>query len=416
MIGKLTIDKSSMNISYFLYSIKLVCDSGGRISRKEFTEKMSCFVGVPAEIDGKENRTSYNKSKMPRYFGFMDVVKSDKSNDLVITNRGLICNDYIQDNGSNYSSDIRYSIAPKYKTMFKDLILYSVIYDSFGKNNSGAEQSNTDIEPPKVVFKTIRELNSATAEEICYVMFGMNRGIHKTFEDAINTIKQNRTHGKTTYKLEFDNWNLSNIVNDCKIINIFSDNNIGLLSTEKNRDGVTVYSLGSYFTETRLKNLSAMSPVYKPLMLFAKGKDSDKQLDNWINYAILGKLSNESLVYKHSLDLNGSIRANELNTDYKPNTFENAVLAAYKFEKQNVYLLIECHSKEQFDNSLDDYCQLLTRVDDYVDKWHGWSINTLVSPKFSNYLIRQSSKAKSILEKDCVRLPSNLHLIIEIKE
>lgn len=39
MIGKLTIDKSSMNISYFLYTIKIIASNEGKISRKNFVKE-----------------------------------------------------------------------------------------------------------------------------------------------------------------------------------------------------------------------------------------------------------------------------------------------------------------------------------------------------------------------------------------
>lgn len=73
MIGKLTIDKASMNLSYFLYTLKIINDNNGRVSRKNFGRLMGEFIGVPSIKGGKENRTPYNKSKLPRYFGFVDI-------------------------------------------------------------------------------------------------------------------------------------------------------------------------------------------------------------------------------------------------------------------------------------------------------------------------------------------------------
>lgn len=96
MIGKLTIDKSSMNISYFLYTIKIIASNEGKISRKNFVKKMADFVGVPAVQNNKENRTAYNKSKLPRYFGFVDIVTdAEDINYLVLTHRGQILSQYI---------------------------------------------------------------------------------------------------------------------------------------------------------------------------------------------------------------------------------------------------------------------------------------------------------------------------------
>ena len=111
MIGKLTIDKSSMNISYFLYTIKIIASNEGKISRKNFVKEMADFVGVPAVQNNKENRTAYNKSKLPRYFGFVDIVADEQElNYLVLTNRGEILVEYIQDNGEDKDAVERYSI------------------------------------------------------------------------------------------------------------------------------------------------------------------------------------------------------------------------------------------------------------------------------------------------------------------
>ena len=55
MIGNLTIDKASMNLSYFLYTIYIIDMYDGRISRKDFVKEMADFTGVPAQKNGKEN-------------------------------------------------------------------------------------------------------------------------------------------------------------------------------------------------------------------------------------------------------------------------------------------------------------------------------------------------------------------------
>ena len=96
MIGNLTIDKASMNISYFLNTIRIISLNGGRISRRDFVNQMAEFIGVSAQKNGKENRTPYNKSKLPRYFGFVDIdTDNDGINYLVLTNRGRKLSEYI---------------------------------------------------------------------------------------------------------------------------------------------------------------------------------------------------------------------------------------------------------------------------------------------------------------------------------
>lgn len=414
MIGKLTIDKSNMNFSYFLYSIKLLYENNGRMSRSEFTRKMSSFIGVPASINGKENRTSYNKSKMPRYFGFMDVEKVNKTNDLVITNRGKLCYKYIWDNGSDVEPDERYSIKSEYKNRFRELIIYSIIYDSFGKNNCGAEQSNTDIEPPKVVFKSIIDLEKANAEEICYVLFGLNNAVFSSYDEAIATIKDNRRIGISSYKKFFEDNSLTNIVNDCKVINIFADPNIALLHTFKDDNNITYYDLNSNIASVLRSNLNAMSAIYRPLMLFSKSNINGTQTDNWLQYAILGRLSDTSLLFTHNLN-DKNIRATEQNGKYEPSTFENAVLAAFEHEKQNVFLLVKCFSQSDFENKMGDYCYLLSRVDDFTNDEHGWSKNELENTAFYKYLSMHSKNAKKILRLNKIKIPSNLHIVIQIE-
>ena len=236
MIGNLTIDKASMNISYFLNTIRIISLNGGRISRRDFVNQMAEFIGVSAQKNGKENRTPYNKSKLPRYFGFVDIdTDNDGINYLVLTNRGRKLSEYIGEK-EDAEPDKKYYIVSTHREDFIDLIFESVIFDSFGKNNSGAEQSNTDVEPPKVIFKTLLELGKATAEEISYVMFGLNNGKFTAFEAAIAEIQHNRENLKYDYSEIMEEWKVTNIISDFKLINIFTDDNIKLLTSERDDD------------------------------------------------------------------------------------------------------------------------------------------------------------------------------------
>lgn len=268
MIGNLTIDKASMNISYFLNTIRLISINGGKISRADFVQQMAEFIGVPAKKNGKENRTPYNKSKLPRYFGFVDIeAGADGTNYLVLTHRGEQLSEFI---GENTEADPaqRFYILAEHRDEFIDLIFESVIFGSFGKNNCGAEQSNTDVEPPKVVFKTLLELGRATAEEICYVMFGLNRGEFQTFDEAIAKIKANRSVYQYDYAQIMEQWEITNIVHDCKIINIFTDDSIQLLRSERDEEtGKLFYYLNNTLSPYHRDQIATMSAIYQPLKL-----------------------------------------------------------------------------------------------------------------------------------------------------
>lgn len=413
MTGKLTIDKSSMNISYFLYTIKVIALKGGKVSRKNFVKEMAGFVGVPAVQSGKENRTAYNKSKLPRYFGFVDIVDNGKgTNELVLTHRGRILTEYIQDNGEDKESSERYGIAEEHRADFIDLIFDSIIFDSFGKNNSGAEQSNTDVEPPKVVFKTIYELGKATTEEICYVMFGLNRGLFTDFGEAIGKVKEKRSQGVYDYPAIMEEWGIANIVHDCKIINIFTDSNIPLLVyTRDGGSGRLYYQLSSVLSSYHKEQIRTIKAVYEPLKLFAYTKGNGETAGSWVNGAVLGRVSDNSQIIRYRFGVEKTHFCTRDRENFVPGAFEKAVLAAFQNEKKNIYLVVQNITEPLFFQTIGRYAALLNRVDNVADAWHGWSKTPLKDKGFYQWLAVQCGRARTILHSNEVILPSNLHIV-----
>ncbi len=410
MIGKLTIDKSSMNISFFLKTIQIIHYNSGRISRKDFVQQMAAFIGLPAQKSGKENRTPYNKSKLPRYFGFVDIDKDEKDVQyLVLTHRGSKVVDYI---GENTAADAahRYYILHDCREQFIDLIFESVIFDSFGKNNCGAEDSTTDVEPPKIVFKTILELGCATAEEICYVMFGLNRGVFSTFEEAVAKIRDNREQFHYDYSSTMENWELSNIVNDCKIINIFTDPNIGLLRSERDtKTGKVFYYLGANLSQRHLDQIQTISAIYQPLRLFVFTDGNDLTIHEWVEDAVLGRVSDNSFVFQYH---DGDILCGET-TDHKfiPGIFEKALLKAFKNPKKNVFVILNHIKEDQLPELLGKYYPLLKRVDDLGSNNHGWSEDAILDAMVFSFLNSNLLAKERVLQLNRVKIPSNIQLV-----
>ena len=411
MIGKLTIDKSSMNMSYFLYTVLIISKHNGLVSRKTFVEEMASFVGVPAVKDGKENRTAYNKSKMVRYFGFADVViGSSNEQYLVLTNRGKILIDYIKDNGEKVDSENRYSILPECRSKFVDLIFESVIFDSFGKNNSGAEQSNTDVEPPKVVFKTLLELEKATADEICHVLYGLNRGVYKSFDEAIDEVKKNRTRDYTDLN---DEWGITNIVGDCKIIDIFTDSSIQLITEERDEEqGKKYYRLSATLGESHRKQIQQISAVYQPLRMFTYSHENMPKLSQWVDSAILGRVSDKGQVIRFDWTSKETSQfCTSAEAPFAPAVFERAVLTAYNNERKNIYIVLSNIVEADFFAAISKYAGLLKFVNEFTSNEHGWSECEIDDPRFYQFLVSNSSNAKKSLSRNKVRLPSNLHIV-----
>ena len=111
MRGKLTVEKAASNMSVFLKAIDIVANApNGLISRKDFGKIMGDYIKIPSIKDGKENRTPYNKSKFPRYFGFLDLLSIKEESHLKITKRGRHLHLCISDLGPEYEYDQRYII------------------------------------------------------------------------------------------------------------------------------------------------------------------------------------------------------------------------------------------------------------------------------------------------------------------
>ncbi len=411
MIGNLTIDKASMNISYFLNTIRIISLNGGRISRRDFVNQMAEFIGVSAQKNGKENRTPYNKSKLPRYFGFVDIdTDNDGNNYLVLTNRGRKLSEYIGEK-EDAEPDKKYYIVSDHRDDFIDLIFESVIFDSFGKNNSGAEQSNTDVEPPKVIFKTLLELGKATAEEISYVMFGLNNGKFTTFETAIAEIQHNRENLKYDYSEIMEEWKVTNIISDFKLINIFTDTNIKLLTSERDDDiGKVFYYLSSTLSDRHLAQIKSVNAIYQPLRLFVYTDGNDSTIQQWVNDAVLGRVSDDSFVYRFrssSRTFMGSVQDGE----FVPGVFEEALLKAFQNEKRNVFLVIEHTTEKQVNELLGKYRQLLNRINDLSSDKHGWSEVTLEDADVYDYIVTNCRHVKSKLPENQLLIPSNLQIV-----
>ena len=422
MIGKLTIDKASMNLSYFLYTIKIISSNNGSVSRSDFSIQMGKFIGQPSvNANGRENRTPFNKSKLPRYFGFVDVkIGSNSEQLLVLTHRGEILKNYIEDSGIDIESKNRFKIKEENRSDFINLIFESVIFDTFGKNNCGAEQSNTDIEPAKIVFKTIYELGSATAEEICFVIYGLNRGKNginaspvSSFEEAIETIKVNRANSIDDYSDLIEQWKIENIVNDCKIINIFTDPNIDLLKSEKAENSKKIYySLSDKLEAIHKKQIEAIPATFQPLQIFAYSNDNLKSIKNWINDTVLGRVSDETFVYRYQSDYQEPLLfAYDSDEEFQPFLFEKALLKSFNDSKNNIYLIIEGIDEDTLYKTFGKFAQLLNRENNFLDNYNGYSRTPVEDEALYQYLVKNSKEAKSILSQNEIIIPPNLNII-----
>lgn len=403
MRGRLTIDKSSMNLSYFLYSVRIINNNGGKITRSKFIEEMSAFANLPLQLEnGQENRTPFNKSKLPRYFGFIDVDNSGAEQQLVLTKRGKALLSCISEQKAN-DPDNRYTIKKANKISFSDLIFESVVFGTFGKNNCGAETSNTDVEPPKVLFRLLFDINEATAEEFCYLIFGLNNGAFSTYEEGKLKILNNRKNGNNDYSMILQKWKVENYAHDCKIINFFTDGSIDLIASRKDeKSKKTFYHITEWALKRYKGQLQSITPIYQPLRLFVSITGKENNMDDALGETIFGGVSDDSFIYKLTAE-----KTNNRMLIY------NAVLNAFKMPSKNIYLLIQASTEEQFAQRVEGFDALFETILDLNAPYNGFSKNQIPDPSGYQFLVTHftTKNAISSLSENCIRFPSNLHVI-----
>lgn len=90
-LGKLIIDKSSVDLNYLFKSLKIVEENKGIIDRFSFVVEMENYMLGESEsfIKGTEqNRTQFNKTKLARYYGLLRTTKYENNQYIILTKRG----------------------------------------------------------------------------------------------------------------------------------------------------------------------------------------------------------------------------------------------------------------------------------------------------------------------------------------
>ena len=447
MIGKLKIDKSSVELNLFLQSVLIVHENGDRISRYQFERQMDIYQHGKSDLPDltdeeskdyvrKNIRTQYNKSKLPRYYGFIGRgtnTEYDKP-DLLLTKRGSLLADYIEKTEviENGEKVMKCSIKPENKLDFVKLIFESILYDSFGKNNCGMETSASDVEMPKVVLKTILLLGSACAAELLYIAYGMDEGFFKSFDEAINDVKQRRKQDEaaelagddTAPGMDFmtekvREWGKFNFIQDCKFVSFFAHSDIGILDKRGK-----YYYLDSDIKRFYRNELQQLMPVYRPQQLIVSGVPGNGK-SYYVEKAVLGNVCNADNVIRtiiHSDYTYGDfigyvkpINQNGIKYVFTAGPLVMALERCLTNPNESIYLVVEEINRGDFASIMGDMFQLLDRKDDYTAEDHGWSMYPVENSDVYDYLKDELAKVgkdiSGFFEVNKISFPSNLHLI-----
>ncbi len=435
MLGRLTFDKSSLNMNLFLKSVRIVSENNGEISRYEFVRNMEIFMSghttLPEQkpdkyVESGAHRTQYNKSKWPRYFGFIDIKSKNNDAYLVLTKRGQLLDEIIS--VKEEDGVFTYYVEDDNKKEFSRLIVESILYGTFGKNNAGAETSNTDIELPKIIFKAILLLGKVSSSEALFIAFGMNKKQLSSFEEGIGVINEWRSLPADTYRIKLENkmqeYDMVNFASDDKFISIYSDDNIGLL-TKFTEDDFSYYTISQEALHTYKNEFQQLLPVYRPLQIVLSGVPGTGK-SYYVDRCILGGVSDYNCIIRTTIhpeytysDFIGYIRPKVINKKIKyifePGPLTKAILKCLLEPSSNIYLIIEEMNRGDIASIMGDMFQLLDRIDDYKANNHGTSRYPITNKTLYDYLAEKLSEAelsptKYLPDKKIV-FPANLNIV-----
>ena len=448
MLGKLiAFDKNASDLNTMMLCLVLIRNKGvnDSISRFNFVREMQLFTTGATTLPATEPagysedddlRNLYNKTKYMRTFGMLGLVESTNAYpDLALTKRGAAVLDCIIPTfvpGTAFS----YTINPIKQKKFESLFIDGFVFGSFGKNNVGLETSNTDIEFPKILLKTILETSYITSAESFYIADGMNEGLHASFENAISSLRTLRTTPGYQTTIEGHLRTLAggvpgdpkkmgrvNFSDDNKIIKLLEQINIlqevpSSLPKKHKHYELTANAINNY-----LGKLQLLLPVYRPLQVILSGVPGTGK-SFYVDNIILGGNSNPNNVVRTIIhpdytyaDFVGyqkpkkNTTTNKIEFTFNPGPLTKAIERCFKAPKENVYLVVEEMNRGDFAAIMGDTFQLLDRIDDFTHPQHGWSKYPISNKAVYDYLVGEVSSLKRVLPPGKIVLPSNLHII-----
>lgn len=378
MIGKITFDKSSKDIQLFLYSIYLIGKHGNNCKiRRNFAKP--CFVEIMATFTNSkayklskgnyiEERTVYNKSLYAQYYGFIERETDENSKEwLLLTERGKILFNIIECDETEKTC----FIPIEKRKIFQILIWNSILFDSFGRMNDGAQTSKTEIDAPKVIFRTIFDLGYVTNEEFFYFLYSLNKGdegilaINKSYSDLLKEIKENRNYNKYDYSAFFNQNGLGNKVSDSKIIDLLSDPEVDILC-KKDVDG----GIGNFISdscESFKDDSSLLCCYYRPHFIIAYSPN-EVTAKTYFKQTLL----NKQVEQKETVIIDARTIEGQKEFD---SVYISAISKANNANTVRQFFIVICNDENHLSDLFGDKINLLERIDDYTNEKYGYSKN-----------------------------------------
>lgn len=175
-MGNLIMPKQTARLDRFFYSLEIFYKAYNSndpyVTNSDFKQKITAhFDELKYHNDGAK---IVKQSEMTRYFGMAD--HSYSNNTTTITERGL----------AMYKAYLK---GDKHTCI--DLVVESVMLDSFGRKNTAIKSSDADVDPPKLFTRGILDLGGISRKELALLLF-YTHDLQFSYEDACLELKRVR--------------------------------------------------------------------------------------------------------------------------------------------------------------------------------------------------------------------------------
>ncbi|MFI3251001.1 MAG: HNH endonuclease [Eubacteriales bacterium] len=193
-MNHLIMPKQTGSISRLRLSLEILADflkiSSDPMPNSEFKKELQ--TRNPSDFTaGCDGPMMVKQSEIARYFGLVHYDYGKRTQQ--ITDRGL--------------SFLEHLLVKNQAELFKTLG-NSILHDAFGRNNTAMKNSDSDIDPPKLFVRSIRQLEGITKSELACLIY-LTNDCNLRDDDAMNEILRQRDK-KTSIAITAQNVNKYN--------------------------------------------------------------------------------------------------------------------------------------------------------------------------------------------------------------
>jgi len=174
-MGKIIMPKNSALLNEIESVLKIYYEANGWLENETYKQKLKEMIG-----DDQYASSYTKKAQITSYFGFTEWENINSAlSRRRITSSGKKMYEAIANNDGDG---------------ILDLLMDSLETTTFGRNNFGCPDSDSDIEAPSVFVRSIVELGYLTYREFAYLLWKME-DVGETYTDALREVRQRRNQG-----------------------------------------------------------------------------------------------------------------------------------------------------------------------------------------------------------------------------